>query len=209
MVEFRGGVIPQSITEFGESTPTTLVTEGNYLLEVGGLVAGMNRTTGEAFASFRTKIVDGPIGLPQEGAGMPVWAIQSFFEAEDPSKTRAWAAGQMLAAMGLTLEEIGALRGVKFPGGVQGYKMFQAFCQNLSKQLTGRRLGAVLTTYTGGRSPVSQISRPFSATEFLAQKAVAGEPRAQASSPSESNGAVSDDEIASQLGALLTQQPTT
>lgn len=209
VVDFKGGIIPPSITEFGEGAPTTLVTEGNYLLTLTDIQAGMNRTTGDGFVSIRTLIADGPVGLPPEGAGKPLWTIQNPFLPDDPSKSRAWAFGQMLAAIGLPMETIASLGGKQYAAGPAGYQQFQAICQALTQALKGRKFGAVVTTYNGSQGAVSQIARPFSAADFENQKAVAGtRPAAQPSSaPAPANGAaaaqVSDQALQEQLGALL------
>ncbi len=160
MPEFTPFTIPQSITEFGEGTPTTRVPEGNYLLELDSIVPGLNRTTNEPFISFRTKIVDGPIGLTPQGAGLPVWSMSTFGDE------RAWAAGRMLNAVGF---DVKTLAGVQ----IRDMEFFQKLFQGISQACKGRRFGATLTDYTGGKVPTSQIQNPFSVAEFEAQKAAA------------------------------------
>lgn len=201
MAEFQGGKIPPQITEFGEGTPTTRVTEGHYLLELTSINGGSRRDDGEGFQTFRLRIVDGPIGLAPEGIGLPIWRTTSPFDPE-----RVWATGQTYGALGCSAEEITALVGYEFPAGQQGLKLFQEFCSALGSQLKGRRFGATLTDYTGGKIPVSQVSRVFSTTEYEAMKAAAGASPAAPQPSSASNGAASqvpDEEVQSRLASLL------
>lgn len=210
MAEFKGGVIPDSISEFGEGTPVTLVREGVYLLEITDIVGGMTRDTGDAYASFRTRIVEGPVGQDPDGPGLPIWAMQNFFEADDPTKSRAWAAGQMLSMAGLSMDVINALKGKRYAAGDAGFQQFKGLCAALGKTMKGRRLGAVITTYhptTAGRSQQSQIARPLPTAEYEAQKAVAASrPAAQSPTPPPPNGTqpqASDTAIQDQLAGLL------
>lgn len=203
MPEFKGLTISVAITEFGEGVPSTHVTEGNYLLELDSLVGSMTND-GDAFISFRTKIVDGPIGMEPQGAGLPVWTMCAF------SEKREWATGQMLNAVGIPPA---ALVGRSFPATPAGFDLFKTTCQTLGQQTKGRKFGATLTDYTGGKVPTSQIQRPFPTAEFEAQK-TAAEAARPAQPPSPTNGSapaagVSDADLQNQLSALLTQSTPT